>query len=194
MHFFLSIVVKIVDKLPFNICEKDVILYQYHFFDHDIRYDIISNLRPWYRYDIISPQKWYVRCLVYSTLPIIIGRGIWNRPRSTVDRKVFLPVQHSALVTFKKSSLCEDEQFWQIKKLFRTKYFFRFIRKIRTIKYTEMALIWNFSGPRARHGVHGRLIICHVGVHKNHFFATLSTAVQTCVLCNTNTVIGFIYI
>jgi hypothetical protein len=24
--------------------EKDMILYQYHFFDKDIRYDIISNL------------------------------------------------------------------------------------------------------------------------------------------------------
>jgi hypothetical protein len=40
-----------------KIFEKDMILYQYHFFDKDIRYDIISNLRPRYRYDIISSKK-----------------------------------------------------------------------------------------------------------------------------------------
>jgi hypothetical protein len=34
-----------------------MILYHYHFFDKDIRYDIISNFWPRYRYDIISSKK-----------------------------------------------------------------------------------------------------------------------------------------
>jgi hypothetical protein len=46
-----------------QIFEIDMILYQYHFFDKDIRYDIISNLRQRYRYDIISSKKRYVQCL-----------------------------------------------------------------------------------------------------------------------------------
>jgi hypothetical protein len=45
---------------------RDMILYQYHFFDKDIRYDIISNFWPRYRYDIISSKKRYFQCLVVT--------------------------------------------------------------------------------------------------------------------------------
>jgi hypothetical protein len=43
-----------------------MILYQYHFFDKDIRYDIISNFWPRYRYDIISSKKRYFQCLLHG--------------------------------------------------------------------------------------------------------------------------------
>jgi hypothetical protein len=46
-----------LNKFWLNFFEKDMILYQYHFFDNDIRYDIISNFWPRYRYDIISSKK-----------------------------------------------------------------------------------------------------------------------------------------
>jgi hypothetical protein len=53
-----------------QIFEKDMILYQYHFFDKDIRYDIISNLRQIYKYDIISSKKIYVQCPSLTLIPI----------------------------------------------------------------------------------------------------------------------------
>jgi hypothetical protein len=55
-----------LNKFWLNFFEKDMILYQYHFFDKDIRYDIISNLRPRYRYDIISSKKRYFQCLKFD--------------------------------------------------------------------------------------------------------------------------------
>jgi hypothetical protein len=63
-----------------NFFEKDMILYQYHFFDKDIRYDIISHLRPRYRYDIISSKKKYFQCLVCPPAPATSEAGTrWPR-------------------------------------------------------------------------------------------------------------------
>jgi hypothetical protein len=55
-----------LNKFWLKFFEKDMILYQYHFFDKDIRYDIISNFWPRYRYDIISSKKRYFQCLLYN--------------------------------------------------------------------------------------------------------------------------------
>jgi hypothetical protein len=50
-------------------------IYQYHFCDKDIRYDIINHLRPRYRYDIISSKKRYVQCLVVAVDVIVVGEA-----------------------------------------------------------------------------------------------------------------------